>query len=229
MDVNRRAARRRAPARALGALGVVPVALAAVLALTGCDRLQAGAAAVVGSTRITENQVDKDASTVVSALKKIGGQVPGTAALLRAQIEFRVDAQLVAIAAQRQGITITKGEIDALIQTSGGRTQLENQLVAQSTLWLPPPQLDSLAREFLQQQQLQQLLAPGQSANAQAAALNVYIDKVANEVGVAISPRYGSWNLKTLSITAGVNDLSVPAGGTPGASSSPSSSAAPTG
>jgi hypothetical protein len=229
VDVNRRAARRRRPGRALGALGLLPVVAAAVLALTGCDPLQAGSAAVVGSTRITENQVDKDASTVDATLRKIGGQVPGTAALLRAEIEFRVDAQLVSIAAGRQGITITQGEIDALIVQSGGRSQLQKQLVAQDTLWLPPPQLDALAREFLQQQQLQQQLAPGQSTNAQAAALNAYITKVADEVGVVVSPRYGSWDVKTLTVAAGANDLSVPAGGTAGASAAPSPSASSTG
>ena len=229
VDVNRTAAGRRVPGRALGALGVVPVAAAAILALTGCDALQAGSAAVVGSTRITENQVDKDASTVVSTLRKTGGQVPDTAALLRAQVVFRVDAQLVSIAAGRQGITISQGEIDALIVQSGGRTQLEKQLVAQDSLWLPPPQLDALAREFLAQQQLQQLLAPGQSANAQSAALETYVAKVADEVGVAVSPRYGSWDVKTLSVTAGANDLSVPAGSAAGASASPSPSASTTG
>ena len=38
---------------------------------------------------------------------------------------------------------------------------------------------------------------------------------LAKELGVSISPRYGSWDPKTLLITGTVDDLSVPAAGEP--------------
>ena len=49
-------------------LALVPVAAVGVLALTGCDPLQAGSAAVVAKSRVTESQVDADAKAVLAQL-----------------------------------------------------------------------------------------------------------------------------------------------------------------
>jgi peptidyl-prolyl cis-trans isomerase SurA len=207
-------------------LALAPAAALAVLALTACDPLQAGSAAVVSKTRVTESQVDADAKSVIAQLTKDGAQVPSTDQLLKAQVQFRVDARLVEIAAQRQGIVITQGQIDDLIATSGGRAALEKQLAAQQSLWLPPGQLDALAREFLTQQRLGPRLAPGKTTDEQTQAVNDYITNLASEVGVAVSPRYGSFDPKTLQVGAPLDDLSVPAGGSTVA---PSASPTPTG
>ncbi|MFI5101606.1 MAG: hypothetical protein ACHQE5_14010 [Actinomycetes bacterium] len=207
-------------------LALVPVAAVGVLALTGCDPLQAGSAAVVAKNRVTESQVDADAKAVIAQLNKDGAQVPSTDALLKAQVEFQVDARLVAIAAQRQGIQITQGQIDDLIATSGGRATLHKQLAAQENLWLPPGELDALAREFLTQQQLGPRLAPGKTTDEQTQAVNDYMTKLAGEVGVVVSPRYGVFDPRTLQIGALADDLSVPAGGSTPA---PSPSASPVG
>lgn len=207
---------------------LAPVAAAAVLALTACDPRQTGAAAVVGSSRVTESQVDRDAQQVVAALDKIGGQVPATDTLLKAQVEFRVDAQLVELAAQRKGIRITQGQVDNLIESNGGREVLQRQFVAQQDLWLPPEQLDALAREFLTQQALGINLAPGKTADEQGAAATAYVTALAQEIGVTVSPRYGVFDVKTLRVGALPNDLSVPVGqggASPSASPTPSPSA----
>lgn len=207
-------------------MALVPVAALGVLALTACDPRQAGSAAVISKTRVTESQVDADAKAVIAQLEKDGAQVPSTDQLLKAQVEFRVDARLVEIAAQRQGIRITQGQVDELIATSGGRAALEKQLAAQQNLWLPPGQLDALAREFLAQQQLGPRLAPGKTTDEQTQAVNDYITGLAQEVGVAVSPRYGTFDPKTLQIGSQPDDLSVPAGG---ASAAPSPSTTPAG
>ena len=209
-------------------LALVPLAAVLVVVLTACDPLQAGAAAIVDRTRISENQVDKDAQAVLAELNRDGATAPSTSQLLNAQVEFRVDAELVAIAARREGIVVTQGQIDQLIATSGGRAALQKQLAAQQNLWLPPDQLDALAREFLQQQALGPRLAPGKTTDQQTQAVNDYITNLAHEVGVQVSPRYGVFDTKTLQIGLGPNDLSVPAGSTD-ATSSPAASAAPTG
>jgi len=202
---------------------LAPVVAVAVLVLTACDPRQSGSAAVVGTSRISESQVNRDAQDVVAALGKIGGQVPATDTLLKAQVEFRVDAQLVELAARRKGITITQGQIDKLIETSGGRDLLQRQFVAQQDLWLPPAQLDALAREFLTQQALGINLAPGKTTDEQTAAATAYVTALAKEVGVTVSPRYGVFDLDTLRVGALPNDLSVPAG-LAGASASPTPS-----
>lgn len=207
------------------ALLAVPVAAAAVLALTACDPREAGSAAVVGgTTRITESQVDADAQAVVDQITHDGGAVPATDKLLKAQVEFRVDARLVDIAAQRKHITITQGQIDNLITASGGRETLIKQFSAADGLWMPPDQLDTLAREFLIQQALGINLAPGKTADEQAAAATEYVTALSQQVGVTVSPRYGVFDFSTLRMGGLANDLSVPADS---ASASPSPSESP--
>src|SRR5262249_11859919 len=144
--------------------------------------------------------VNQDAQDVVAALTTMKGQVPANDELLRAQVEFRVDAALVSLAAAKKGITISQGQVDRLIESAGGRETLEQQFVAQQGLWLPPDQLDALAREFLTQQALGINLAPGKSTDEQGAAATAYVTQLAKDVGVHVSPRYGVFDTSTLRV-----------------------------
>jgi hypothetical protein len=210
------------------AMALVPLVAVGALLLSGCNPDEAGAAAVVGSTRISESVVNQDAQEVVDALSKTGAQVPSTDELLRAQVEFRVDAALVDLAAAEKGITISQGQVDQLIESSGGRDTLATQFLSQDGLWLPPSQLDALAREYLIQQALGINLAPGKTADEQGAAATAYVTQVAKDADVSISPRYGTFDVSTLRLGALPNDLSVPAGSAGQASASPAASATPT-
>jgi hypothetical protein len=192
-------------------LAVAALLTGAVLALTACDPRQAGAAAVVGKTRVTETQVNHDATQVIDLLTKSGAALPSTADLLRAQVEYRVDDVLVQVAAARNGITVTQGQIESLINQSGGRAALSAQLLQEQGVWLPPSRLNALAESFLIQQALGHQLAPTGDAAAQSTAVSTYISKLAKDLGVAISPRYGAWNPSTLRVGAAPNDLSRPA------------------
>lgn len=208
-------------------MALVPLVAVAAVLLSACDPDEAGAAAVVGDTRISESVVNQDAQEVVAALSKTGAQVPSTDELLRAQVDFRVDAALVDIAAAQKGITITQGQVDQLIESSGGRETLTTQFLSQQDLWLPPSQLDALAREFLTQQALGINLAPGKTTDEQGAAATAYVTQVAKDADVSVSPRYGTFDVSTLQIGALPNDLSVPAGSAGQASASPSAPASP--
>ena len=63
-------------------------------------------------------------------------------------------------------------------------------------------------------------LAPGGDATAIDAAVTGYKAKLAKELGVSVSPRYGAWDPKTLQISGNLDDLSVPAAGEPSATPS---------
>ncbi len=195
--------------------------LAVVAGLTACDPREAGSAAVVGTTRITENSVNSDAQQVVGLIEKSGGVVPSTDSLLRAMVEFRVDDQLVEEAAKDQGVVVTKGQIDALIEQSGGRAALEKQFLQQDGLWLPPARLDSIAREHLVQQGVVEKIAPGADSSTASQAFLKYIGELADRVGVQVSPRFGTWDGEKLRIAWPVDDLSKPATPAPSASASP--------
>jgi hypothetical protein len=213
--------------RARRLLALVPLAVVGVLVLSACDARETGAAAVVGGTRISESQVSDDAQAVVTALTAMHQQVPSTDTLLRAQVEFRVDAELVAIAAARKGISISNGQVDTLIDSSGGRENLIKQFVVQDGLWLPPDQLEALAREYLTQQALGINLAPGKTTDEQSSAATAYVTDIAKKVRVDVSPRYGVFDPSTLRLGAAPNDLSVPAGQDRSPSASTGSTPAP--
>jgi hypothetical protein len=202
-------------------VGVGVVGLAAVAGLTACDPREAGSAAVVGTTRITENSVNADAQTVVRLIGKSGGTPPATDALLRAQVEFRVDDQLVKDAAKEQGVVVTKGQVDALIEQNGGRATLEQQFLKQEDLWLAPSQLDAVASRFLAQQAIQAKLAPGADTTAAGQAFAAYVVDLSKRLGVRVSPRFGVWDSDHLQIAWPDDDLSKPATPVPSASASP--------
>lgn len=210
-------ARSRRPARWAGA---VVLLVTAVGGLSACDPRQAGSAAVVGSFRVTETAVNHDASAVLQAFQEQGTAAPANDTLLRTLVDRAVDNELVAVAAKRESITVTQGQVDNLIDVNGGRAKLSADFATRNGLWLPPGQIDDLARASLIQVALGNKLAPGGDATAIDAAVTGYKVKLAKELGVSISPRYGAWDSKTLQITGNLDDLSVPAAGEPSATPS---------
>lgn len=116
------------PARLVAACAV------AALALTGCGSpLRAGAAAVIGSSRISIEQLAK---TVDEGLAD-----PGAAELASDRPAYQRDvlgrlisADVVEVAAQRQGVSVTPADVDsqytALEQSVGGPEQLRQQAAA---------------------------------------------------------------------------------------------------
>jgi hypothetical protein len=210
--------------RLLVAAPLGAVLVGAVLLLSACDPRETGSAAVVGGSRITESQLDGNAAAVSDLLHRTGADVPATDLLLQAQLQTLIDDKLVTEAARREGITVTQGQVDDLIDKAGGRDQLSQQLLTQQNLWLLPQDLDALAYSYLVQQNLGQRLAPGQSSTAQGQAVGEYMSNLSKEVGVSVSPRYGAWDPSALRIGAAPDDLSQPAGGSPSASPSPSAS-----
>ena len=195
----------------------------AVLGLTGCDPKQAGSAAVVGGVRITETTINHQAATVLAAFGASGATAPSNQTLLRTLVDRAIDNELVEAAARKAGITVTQGQIDKLINDNGGRVKLSADFATRAGLWLPPGQIDELARSSLIQLALGNQLAPGGDATAAGLAVTKFKARVAADVGVAVSPRYGTWNPATLQITGNLDDLSQPAAGalTPAPSASP--------
>jgi hypothetical protein len=194
----------------------------AVVGLSACNPKEAGSAAVVGGVRVTEGGVNHDASLVLGVYKLQGTPPPATNTLLRTLVDRDVDNVIVAAAAVREHIVVTQGEIDKLIDDNGGRVKLSADFATRDGLWLPPGQIDELARSSLIQLALGARLAPGGAAAAVDSAVTQYKIKLAAEMGVAVSPRYGQWSHLQLQITGNLDDLSQPAGGEPVPTPTPS-------
>lgn len=187
----------------------------AVLGLSACDPKQAGSAAVVGGARITESSVNADAESVLAAFTAAGAQPPSTQTLLRTLVDRAIDNEVVEAAARQERITVTQGQIDKLIDDNGGRVKLSADFATRDGLWLPPGQIDELARSSLIQLALGNKLAPGGASTAVDAAVTQFKSRLAAELGVSVSPRYGSWSRTTLQITGNLDDLSLPVSATP--------------
>lgn len=196
------------------AAAVVLLAVA-VLGLSACDPKQAGSAAVVGGVRVTESSVNADAEAVLAAFAAAGSQPPSTQTLLRTLVDRAVDNEVVEAAAKQERISITQGQIDKLIDDNGGRVKLSADFATRDGLWLPPGQIDELARSSLIQLALGNKLAPGGTSTAVDAAVTAFKSRLAVALGVSVSPRYGSWSRSTLQITGSLDDLSQPVAATP--------------
>ncbi len=210
------------------AAAAVLLAAGAVLVLAGCATPpKAGSAAVVGEARLTDAEL---ATQTQDALVAMGSKLPeGTteADLNRRVISAFVQSELIDVAAQREGITVTAGQVDDLrataIEQSKGRAALEKGL-AQS-LGIPPSGLDAFVRTKLQIDALISKLGKGDQ-NAGNTAAATYLGKLSTELGTEVSPRYGSWSAQQLGVGLPPTDLSKPLEaplGVPGASASPSS------
>ena len=76
---------------------------------------------------------------------------------------------------------------------------------------MPPDELEQYAHDVLLERKLAVALAPNGTPDQQQAALLAEYQKLVDEVGVKVSPRYGAFDAKTLQVVPAPNDLSIPA------------------
>ncbi len=198
--------------RSIAAAGLLTVALA----LTACGPDQAGSAATVGSTTISDTQLNDQAVAVMDALN-----LTPSAQINSVLLQRIVTGEIVNQMAAKNGVTVTEGDIDRFLEeqykkTTGGKAALEQQLLQSG---LTADQIRPAAKTSLQVEALGKKLAPGKSAADQQKAVAEAAVAFAKEQGVSINPRYGTWDPSSLSITgSGGNDLttSIQGGGVSG-------------
>ncbi len=185
--------------------------LAAGLLITGCTTSapQAGAAATLGDSRITEQQLTDQVQAILVAQRQ---PVDTPNAQLTAQTLSRmISLELVNKLAITHGVVITQGDIDQQLsqfdQQAGGRDQVLKIFAEQG---VAPNQINAVVRLDLQAQQLGVKLDPHGSAEQQGAALVNEVAKLSKDLGVEASPRFGTWDPLSLQITPGGSDLTAP-------------------
>ncbi len=196
----------------VAALAAMLVATAATTAACSSNggTTQAGQAATVGSTTITNSDLNDWVSGVLETL----GQPKDTANpnTTTGSLNVMIYLDLLDDLAAKAGVVVTPGQVDAAKRKlmTAGATQHDLEVsAAQSNV--PPAQLDNLIKANLIVADLENLVAPGQPQQAQAAAFNQAVLAEAAKVGVTVSPRYGTWQATTIKLGAPPNDLSVPA------------------
>ena len=156
----------------------LPVLLSAA-ALTGCDT-SPGAAAVVGSQRITahtlQQEVDRGLADPAAA-QQLGADRAG---FVRKELSRLIDNVLVARAAKNAGVTASNADVDAeltsLVQQAGGEQQLEQSAAASG---VPKSELHNFLYYYVLQQKIgAKLISAVTVSQAQLqAAYNSQIDQ----------------------------------------------------
>ncbi|MFM8894845.1 MAG: SurA N-terminal domain-containing protein [Actinomycetales bacterium] len=192
----------------------IGVLLAATLLLAGCagqsSAISAGAAATVGDLRISQEELTSQVSAVLVAQQRpVDSQ---DAALTGKVLSFLITNELVDRLAQREGVTVTQGEIDLVLLgydgDVGGRSEVE-RIFAQRDV--APSQIETFVKTNLLAKRLSQVIAPDSSAEEQNAALIQTLADISSATGTQVSPRYGTWDAQRLSVGPLPDDLSVPA------------------
>ena len=164
---------------------VVTTLLAGGLLVTGCAAQQAGSAATLGDSRITEQQLNTQVEMVLAAQRKpldAADQVL-TMQILGRMIIFELVNKLV----ECEGVTVTQGEIDqqlAQYDTQvGGR---EAVLTAFAEQGVAPEQIEPVVRLNLQAQALGIKLDPKGTAEQQGQAVDDGGDLLAEGQSVGV-------------------------------------------
>lgn len=202
---SKRTARRRAKA------GVTVGLTLAGLLLAACGgAVAAGSAAVLGDERIPTSEV----SAQLGELNTARG-LPADAANAEATtsiIQRLVVTNLVDQAADRLGVTVSDGAVDAellaLEANAGGREALDDALLQSN---IPPSQAVAQIRLSLLVREMGLVLDPAGDAQTQNAAVFNYVVALSDELDVTISPRFGTWDSSQLSLGPVPDDLSTPA------------------
>jgi hypothetical protein len=174
----------------------VAVALA-VLALTGCSN-QAGAASVVGDQVVTDADVANVVEQTQAQLAAVKGTTFDEKSATSAALTMQTQHLILDAVAQKEGITVTQGQVDAYIknivdtQFSGKAQALYDTLVSQNNL--PSGQLSAIVRDQLIYDALMLRIASGVTdATAKATAFTKYMTAFVAQLGVEVAPRYGTW------------------------------------
>ena len=187
---------------------------AIALFLTGCS--QVGAAATIGSTKITQATVQGSIDTVMaerSGVDTTQMQLETGEALNRSQLRFHLFAALLKAAAKDLKITVSKAEIDtrreAIIQQVGGVASLPNALVGAG---IASTDFDIYLDAVLNSEKIQKSLVASGVAEADVPTkMQDLVIATGKKYKVTVNPRYGVWKADTAEVTAATSEVVSPA------------------
>jgi hypothetical protein len=195
---------------------VIPATvLSAVLGsvvVSGCSTpVKAGAAAVVGDERVSTSSVEATATSVrEQAAEEELGELDG-ATLNRITVERAIRSLLTAELAEREGVTVSEGEVNDYLAEIEAAGQSEQLNVDALNNGVPSTELRGEVRDFLLRQKVGEELVDGSGPEVEqerGVAVSDALVALAEEIRVSVSPRYGTWDAQTVSILPGEGDLS---------------------
>lgn len=182
------------------------LAITAVLAtflLAGCS--QVGAAATVGSTKITQATVQASIDAILSERSKVDTsqmQLETGSTLNVSQLRFHLLGTLLRELGQELQLNVTKAEIDtrraSIIEQVGGEAALPTALV---NAGIAPQDLDRYIEAIAYSDKIgQKLVAAGVTEDQLGTEIQKLVVAKAKEIGVTVNPRYGKWDATTADV-----------------------------
>lgn len=190
----------------------VSLAAAALLAVTpviaACGTPHAGSAAVVGGEQISVSALQSQVNEVRTAQQRApqGAQLlEGSPQLTRATLNSMVFARVLDRAASDAGITVTRGDVQQTRASLERQTQGADNLKAQmlKTYGVAPSGIDGFCRSQIQLDKLSRGVGADLNTAAGKSAVSRLLVTASNELGIEISPRYGTWNVQQLQLAPG--------------------------
>jgi hypothetical protein len=192
-------ARQRRRSAALAAAAVLAVA-----ALTACTPTKAGSAAIVGDQALSEATLTSLAKQVRDVATRADIEVPQADALNQRIVALWVNEQLTQALADKVDADVTPAQVDSLL----GQFQPDQLAQIQVSSGIAPSMLRDAAGAAVLRQAIVTSLAPNAAASQQTALLGRAYRRIADEVGVSVNPRFGSWNADTAQVDASTDELS---------------------
>ena len=172
-----------------------------------------GSAAVAGDERLTESQLTDlfDELDDLYAANPEAQRLPDDQLTLSV-LSWWVNEQLIGAIAEQEGLTATQSQIDEVL----GADQEQRDAIALSN-GIPPSRLAAAAEVFVLSNALtESLSADGASPEEANAALLALLQETADDLGISVNPRFGSWNGDAVAVEPRDPErLSSPAGGAP--------------
>jgi hypothetical protein len=175
--------------------------------LTACDADTAGAAAVVGGDPISIRELQDQVRDVTVSSPEGGEPTGDQTEVQQTLLERMIQHELLAAVGRDEGIEVTEAEIDAFIDEQVLAQAPDDDigpLLAQNAL------TEDTLREFVRDQLVAQSLIDRFGGQEQ---LIEALTEKADEIGVDVNPRYGTWSDIFLEPSSG--SISEPAGGGP--------------
>lgn len=201
------------PMRGRRLRAVLAASAIAVLLLSGCGTQKGGSAAVAGDERLTESQLT-DLFDELDALYDANPEAQRLPddQLTLSVLSWWVNEQLIGAIAEQEGLTATQTQVEEVL----GADQEQQDAIALSN-GIPPSRLPAAAEVFVLSNALtESLSADGASPEEANAALLALLQETADDLGISVNPRFGSWNSDAVAVEPRDPErLSSPAGGAP--------------
>ena len=173
--------------------------------LSGCS--QVNSAATVGDREIALKELQSQVDLILSERNAVDTsqmQLETGEDLTRTQLSYLISNLIIEELAKEQNIEITASELESyktqIFENIGGEANLPNVLVNAS---IPSTGLEQVLRRDLV---LRKISEKESAAGADESTVNSKIEALVTEkaksLKVTINPRYGVWDVKTLSVVA---------------------------